>query len=135
MRIEQIEVKGGDKEDPQAISTLAIADDVFAIHPTNYGAIESDPWEGSPNISFTLTHRLTGYAIVTGRSWVEVLGFWNEIHARKADWNISDPARVSKELGPEFRSIRKAVEARVLAVSEAAQAVGAVDPVGEKVTG
>lgn len=131
MRIEQIEVKGGDKDDPQAIPTLAIADDVFAIHPTNYGAIQFDAWEGSPNIAFTLTHRPTGYAIVDGRSWVEVLGFWNEIHARKTDWNISDPARVAKELGPEVRSIRKAVEARVLAASESAQPVGAVDPVGE----
>lgn len=117
MKIEQIEIKGGDPDAPTNESTLAIVDDLFAIHPSRYGSIEFDDFEeGRPAVAFTLTHRPTGYAVVSGRSWVEVLGFWNEIHARSTvRWDISDPQRVSRELGPEFRDIRKVVEARVLA--------------------
>lgn len=126
MRIEQIDIKGGDASDPEPTSTLAIADEMFAIHPTRYGAIEADEWEEGPCIAFTLTHRPTGYAVVTGRSWVEVLGYWSEIHARSSvNWNITDPDVVSRTIGPVFRSIRKAVEARVIAASALPPAVDA----------
>lgn len=114
MRIEQIEIKGGAADAPESISTLAIADDYFAIHPTGFGAIGWDENAEAPAIAFTLTHRPTGYAVVTGRSWVEVLGYWSEIKASAMDWNISDPESVRKQMGPEFRRIRKSVESRIV---------------------
>lgn len=125
MRIEQIEIAAGpDDFNREDSSALAIADDVFAIHPTNFGALEFDEDSEMPTVAFTLTHRPTGYAVVVGRSWVEVLGFWSEIHARSAvDWNITDPNEVRTRLGKEFRSIRKAVEGRMLAPRQAADAV------------
>lgn len=115
MRIEQIEIKT-DSEAGTAMKVLAIATDMFAIHPTNGGGIGWDDWNEGMSVAFTLTHRPTGYAVVSGRSWNEVLGYWSEIHARDGiDWSQSDPRAVQTTVGPIFRDIKNAVEARMLA--------------------
>ena len=122
MRIEQIGIST--TSDGEVQKVLAIATDLFAIHPTNGGGIEWDDMECAYCVAFTLTHRPTGYAVVCGRSWNEVLGYWSEIQSRTGiDWSLTDPEMVRTIVGPAFRDIKSAVEGRMLASRPAADAV------------
>src|SRR5688572_11503121 len=96
MRIEQIVIKTS-APDGESPKVLAIATDTFAIHPTDGGGIQWDEFEEAHCVAFSLTHRPTGYAVVTGRSWNEVLGYWSEIQSRRdVDWSFTDPDVVRK---------------------------------------
>lgn len=101
------------KDGPQKASALCVADELFSIRctgiRTEYIEDGIDEYPG-----FTLTHKPTGYAMLTAVRWDECLETLRQLRLRTdINWAFTDPV-VAKSLGQKWLEIRGAAQ-RVIA--------------------